>query len=80
MNSGIGQINSAVVQLDQVIQQNAAAAEESSSMSEELTAQAQQLMELISFFKLDKSQEQGSGKPSSVQNAAVQRIADSRRR
>jgi methyl-accepting chemotaxis protein len=52
-NSGIEQINQAMLQLDQVIQQNAAASEESSSMSEELTSQAQQLMELVSFFQVD---------------------------
>ncbi len=56
-NAGIAQINEAMLQLDKVIQQNAASAEESSSMSEELTAQAQQLMELISFFKVDTGAE-----------------------
>jgi len=40
---GIGQINTAVAQMDKVTQQNAANAEESASSSEELNAQAEQM-------------------------------------
>ncbi len=67
-NSGAEQINAAMAELDQVIQQNAASAEEASSMSEELTAQAERLREMISFFRLDAS----------VRSAAVHKI-ESRR-
>lgn len=49
-NSGIEQINKAILQLDQVIQHNAAASEELASMAEELSAQSQQLEEEIAFF------------------------------
>jgi methyl-accepting chemotaxis protein len=52
-NSGAEQINAAIMQLDQVVQQNASASEESASMSEELAAQAVQMQETMSFFKLD---------------------------
>ena len=58
-NTGAQQVNTVMVQLDQVIQQNAAAAEESSSMSEELSSQASKLMEMIDFFKIDKPAEGG---------------------
>ncbi len=44
-NGGAGQINKAILQLDQVIQQNASA-------SEELAGQAGQLQSAIAFFKL----------------------------
>ena len=54
-NSGAEQINQAMLQLDQVIQQNAASAEEASSMSEELTAQAERLKDMISFFRMSES-------------------------
>ena len=54
-NAGAGQINQAMLQLDQVIQMNAASAEEASSMSEELTAQAEQLREMINFFRMNES-------------------------
>jgi methyl-accepting chemotaxis protein len=39
-NEGIGHLNTAISQMDQVTQQNAAAAEEGASASEELAAQA----------------------------------------
>lgn len=44
---GIGQVTTAVGQMDQVTQQNAANAEESASASEELTAQAEQLHNMV---------------------------------
>ncbi|MBU0485273.1 MAG: HAMP domain-containing protein [Proteobacteria bacterium] len=52
---GIQENAKAVGQLDQVIQQNSAASEEMASTSEQLTAQASQLMETISFFKIDST-------------------------
>ncbi len=54
-NSGIEQINKAILQLDQVIQHNAAASEELASMAEELSAQSRQLEEEISFFITDRA-------------------------
>ena len=40
---GIGQVNTAVYELEKVVQQNAANAEESASASEEMNAQAEQM-------------------------------------
>jgi methyl-accepting chemotaxis protein len=51
-DSGAGQINKAIQQLDQVIQQNAAGSEETSSTSEELAGQAMQLQSAIAFFQV----------------------------
>ena len=42
-SQGIGQINTAVSEMDKVVQQNAANAEESASASEEMNAQAEQM-------------------------------------
>jgi len=50
-NSGAEQINKAIQQLDQVIQQNASASEELSSTAGSLTSQAEQLQNVMSFFK-----------------------------
>lgn len=53
-SNGAGQIQSAVMQLDQVTQQNSATSEESASASEELSAQAQAMMEMVSRFRIDE--------------------------
>jgi methyl-accepting chemotaxis protein len=44
---GIDQINTAVSEMDKVVQQNAASAEESASASEELSSQAQELNAMV---------------------------------
>ena len=52
-DNGAQQVSKAIVQLDSVVQQNAAASEEMAAMAEELSSNAKNLVELISFFKLD---------------------------
>jgi len=44
---GIGQVNTAVTEMDRVVQQNAANAEESASASEEMNAQAEQMKSMV---------------------------------
>jgi methyl-accepting chemotaxis protein len=51
-SSGIGQVNQAVTQLDQMTQQNAALVEESAAAAESLKEQAQRLAQLVSTFRL----------------------------
>lgn len=50
------EVNSAIMQLNNLTQQNAAASEEMASSSEELASQADQLTDLMSFFKLASDQ------------------------
>ncbi|MFL6665246.1 MAG: methyl-accepting chemotaxis protein [Rhizobacter sp.] len=52
-SDGIGQVNVAVVQLDQMTQQNAALVEEGAAAAESLKAQATQLAKAVGTFKLD---------------------------
>ncbi|MBF0623390.1 MAG: HAMP domain-containing protein [Magnetococcales bacterium] len=52
-DQGAGQINSAIQQLDQVIQRNAGSSEEMAATAEELSSQAGLLQEASSFFKVD---------------------------
>nr|WP_320049761.1 hypothetical protein [uncultured Desulfuromonas sp.] len=66
-DTGADQVNKAIQQLDQVIQQNASAAEEMASTSEELNAQAGQLQDTISFFKLESV----GGKRPAINRVAV---------
>jgi methyl-accepting chemotaxis protein len=51
-SSGVGQINTAVVQLNQITQQNASSSEELAATAEEMSSQAQQLQQAVSFFKV----------------------------
>ena len=51
---GIGQVNTAVSQLDQVTQQNAALVEQSAAAAESLKQQALQLAEAVGVFKLSQ--------------------------
>ena len=59
---GIGQVNTAVNQMDKVVQQNAANAEESASAAEEMNAQAEQMnayvLELVALIGGATSQNQ----------------------
>jgi methyl-accepting chemotaxis protein len=50
--SGLGQINVAVAQLDQVTQQNAALVEQSAAAAESLKKQAEQLVQAVAIFQL----------------------------
>lgn len=52
-STGVGQINLAMLQLNQTTQQNASASEELAATSEELSSQAEQLHQLISFFQVE---------------------------
>ncbi len=52
-DTGAGQINLALQELDRVIQENSAGAEEMASTSEELASQSKQLLDVISFFTID---------------------------
>jgi methyl-accepting chemotaxis protein len=51
-SSGIGQVNDAITQMDQVTQQNAALVEESAAAAASLKAQANQLAQSVAVFKL----------------------------
>ena len=53
--NGAEQINSALIQLDMVVQQNATAAEEMASMSEEMNSQAVYMKDAVGFFKIGKA-------------------------
>lgn len=54
--TGTDQINSAVQQLNKVIQQNSGASEEISSTARQLSLQADQLQNVIAFFKVEKQE------------------------
>ena len=51
---GVGQINKAILQLDQVVQQNASASEEMALTSGNLENQAEMLQQAMAFFKTEQ--------------------------
>lgn len=56
-SSGVNQINQTIQQLQVSIQKNASIAEETNSTSEILRTQAEQLQDLMTFFKINHTQE-----------------------
>ena len=54
--SGIGQVSTAVTQLDEVTQQNAALVEQSAAAADSLNQQAAKLVEAVKIFKLNMAQ------------------------
>ncbi|HEY2929265.1 methyl-accepting chemotaxis protein, partial [Piscinibacter sp.] len=55
-SDGIGQVNTSVVQLDQMTQQNAALVEQSAAAAESLKDQAGKLAQVVGMFKLNAAQ------------------------
>jgi methyl-accepting chemotaxis protein len=51
-SQGVGQVNTAMEQMNQLTQANAANSEESASASEELSAQAQEMRAMVAGFKI----------------------------
>ena len=59
-SSGVAQINSAMGQLNHTTQQNASASEELAATAEEMSSQTEQLQNVMTFFKLDNTDAQGT--------------------
>ena len=59
--SGLGEVNTAVNQMDQVTQQNAAMVEETAAVGGQLANQGESLMRVISGFKLGPQSEPAAG-------------------
>jgi methyl-accepting chemotaxis protein len=55
-SSGIGQVNTAVTQMDQVVQQNASLVEEATAATESMKEQASSLLQMVSRFKIGTEQ------------------------
>lgn len=54
-SAGVGQVTTAVSQLDKVAQTNASASEELAATSEEMSSQAAQLQSVVGFFRLGEA-------------------------
>ena len=75
-SSSVGQVNTAMVQLNQLTQQNASSSEELAATSEEMSGQAEQLQQMMAFFKIDGTDAQNAGAAGrGVARAARQPVA-----
>lgn len=61
-SAGIAQVNQAIAQMDQVTQQNAALVEEAAAAADSMQVQAQELLSVVSTFKLTPDGGQGASK------------------
>ena len=52
-NTGIAQVNQAIIGMDDVTQQNAALVEQAAAAAQAMQEQARQLSELVSLFRLE---------------------------
>jgi len=59
-SAGIGQVNQAVSQMDEITQQNAALAEEASAASVSMSELSSGMVDLLSFFKVGGERKKGS--------------------
>jgi methyl-accepting chemotaxis protein len=76
-SSGIGQVNTAVTQLDQMTQQNAALVEQSAAAGESLREQAQKLAGVVSTFRLDAASTPAATPPQTLARSAIERAQHS---
>jgi methyl-accepting chemotaxis protein len=76
-STGVQQVGEAVSQMDQATQQNAALVEESAAAAESLKAQAQQLVEAVSVFKLaySGSADAVQHSPPPAKSASTERVS-----
>ncbi len=59
--TSVGQVNSAMMQLNEITQQNSTASEELAATAVAMSTQAEQLMGLMSFFRIDERDTQKKG-------------------
>jgi methyl-accepting chemotaxis protein len=65
--SGIDQVNTSIIQMDETTQQNAALVEEATAASQSMREQAKALMKQVGAFKINVSEEQKAAMPSVAQ-------------
>ncbi|WP_343583520.1 methyl-accepting chemotaxis protein [Herbaspirillum sp.] len=70
-SDGIEQVNLAITQMDEVTQQNAALVEQAAAAAGSLQEQAGKLAELVSVFKLDRSQAAANAAPAQLAAARL---------
>ena len=62
-SSSVGQVNTSMMQLNQITQRNASSSEELAATAEEMSGQAENLQQLVSFFKVEGTDAPGIRDP-----------------
>jgi methyl-accepting chemotaxis protein len=76
-SAGIGQVNSAVLQMDELTQQNAALVEQATTASQSMAHEAHALHELMGSYQLgDQAQPAAAGRPRGVPDTGDEHLSD----
>jgi methyl-accepting chemotaxis protein len=78
-SAGVGQINTAMNQMNQITQTNASSSEELAATAEEMTSQAEQLLELVGFFQLEQKNSSKPRQPAFESKAEKRSASTSRK-
>lgn len=70
-SAGVGQINESMSQVTLATQQNASSSEELAATAEEMSGQAEMLMQLVGYFRLDNGEQVPSSRKVSSKSAMV---------
>ena len=70
-SAGVGQINESMSQVTLATQQNASSSEELAATAEETSGQAEMLMQLVGYFRLDNGEHVPSSRKVSSKSAMV---------
>ena len=73
--SGIGHVNGAIADMDDVTQQNAALVEQAAATAEAVHAEAGSLMQLVSFFTTDDAAPRAGGQLALLASVPPRRAA-----
>jgi methyl-accepting chemotaxis protein len=74
-SSSVGQVNTSMTQLNQITQQNASSSEELAATAEEMSGHAQNLQQLVGFFKVEGTDAQGMRAPVRRAAAPVRQVS-----
>jgi methyl-accepting chemotaxis protein len=70
-DAGIQQVNTAVTQMDQVVQQNASLVEEAAAATESMKSQAGALLQMVARFNLGDGQQADAAAPATARPQSV---------
>jgi methyl-accepting chemotaxis protein len=74
-STGVDQINNAIMQMDSVTQQNAALVEEAAAAAATMQEQSENLVKVVSVFKLDNSFSAPKPRPAARSSGPAKRAA-----